>query len=91
MSLFLAFVPFVVFLSYSLLIVSPFIFLTFVFPRLPGVITLHPNNTIVDRGIDYYYTSGLLAVGLILGIASYLMFRDRTRLEVLEHELAEAA
>lgn len=79
--------------AYAIAAQLPFFFLTFVFPRLPGVreVTLHPLDTIQNRQLDIFYTTGVLAVGTVMAAAAFLMFTERARLETLEAELAEAA
>lgn len=79
--------------AYALAVQLPFYFLTFVYPRLPGVreVTLHPLTTIQNRELDVYYTTGVIGVGLVMAVAAYLMFMERAKLETLEGELAEAA
>jgi len=79
--------------AYGLAVQVPFYFLTFVFPRLPGVreVTLHPLETIQNRQLDVYYTTGVLGVGAVAAIAAWFMFNERARLETLEGELSEAA
>lgn len=78
--------------AYAIALQVPFLFLTFVFPRMPGVVekSLHPSDTIVERGIDYAYTSGLAAVGVVIAAAVWFMFQERAGLEDLEASLAEA-
>ena len=74
--------------AYAIAIQVPFLFLTFVYTRLPMVkqASLHPSDTIIERGIDYWYWSGVIGVGLAMGMACLTLFRVRVRLELSEAE-----
>lgn len=73
--------------AYALALIIPNLFLTFVFPRLPQVITSHPNNTIVGGLSDPAYRT---ALWLSFAVFAWLLVEIyRWRVAFGEEELME--
>jgi heme exporter protein C len=70
--------------AYSAAMLLPAIFLIFVFPRLRGVQSFHPNQTITSGGFDRTYGSTILTVGVLLFIVAIWFFRLRVRVSQAE-------
>jgi heme exporter protein C len=71
--------------AYAVANIIPFIFLTFVYPRMPGVASLHPNETI-QSGLDIWYSIGLWGTLVVLALISFYIFKLRVRAGLLELE-----
>lgn len=68
----------------------PNLFLIFVFPRLPQVMSFHPSNTVVGGGFDRTYGSiiGFLIL-TFLGLSVWI-YRLQAKLHALEYEVEKA-
>jgi heme exporter protein C len=68
--------------AYSLAIVLPATFLTFVFPRLPAVkqASFHPTQTIAEGQLDAWYRVGMYGTFLALGVFAVGLYRLRVML-----------
>lgn len=66
------------FAAFSLI---PSIFLIFVYPRLPGVSSFHPSETILTGGFDRNYWTAILSVFVVLCWASIRLYSKRVRAE----------
>lgn len=69
---------------YALAALMPMLFLTFVFPRLPGVESFHPNESIMTGQIKGQYAYVVIAVMVLMAWMSVWMYRIRVRAGVLE-------
>jgi heme exporter protein C len=69
--------------GYALVTMLPSIFLTFVYPRLPNVISLHPSNTIAQGGLDGSYKSVLYLCFFGFAALGYHLYSLRIRTELL--------
>jgi heme exporter protein C len=69
--------------SYALAALLPMLFLTFVFPRLPQVLSLHPN-VLRDGGFDSTYRGVFLTMLLLLGLLCATLYKLRVRAGLLE-------
>ncbi len=70
--------------GYALLMLVPIAFLTFVYPRLPQAISLHPSQTIAQGGLDSTYRVGVyLGFFGVLALTT-LLWRQRVTLAELE-------
>lgn len=74
---------------YALSALLPMLFLTFVFPRLPGVESFHPNESIMKGQIKGQYAYVVIAVMALMGWLSVWMYRLRVRAGVLELKVEE--
>ncbi len=75
--------------AYSLALLLPGMFLTFVYPRLNFVKqqTLHPNDTIMKDQLDIYYKIGLYSSVLILSFVVAYIFKLRVKTELQARKL----
>ncbi len=76
---------------YALSALLPMLFLTFVFPRLPGVESFHPNESIMQGQIKGQYAYVVVAVMVLMAWLSAWMYRIRVRAGILELKLEEMA
>lgn len=76
---------------YALAALMPMLFLTFVFPRLPGVESFHPNESIMKGQIKGQYAYVVIAVMVLMAWMSVWMYRLRVKAGVLELKLEEMA
>lgn len=70
--------------GYTLVMLVPIAFLTFVYPRLPQVQSLHPSDTIQQGSLDNPYRIGVLCGILAIGFAAMSLWRLRARALELE-------
>lgn len=70
--------------GYTLVMLVPIAFLTFVYPRLPQVQSLHPSDTIQQGSLDNHYRIGVLCGMLAIGFAAMSLWRLRVRALELE-------
>jgi heme exporter protein C len=75
--------------AYALAALLPALFLIFVFPRLPQVVSFHPNNSIIKGQIKGEYGYVVTSVMVLVSILSVWLYRLRVRagLMVLDSEL----
>lgn len=75
--------------AYSVAMLVPAIFLTFVYPRLEHVrrASFHPSQTIASGGFDTNYWLGILAVFVTLAWISRILYTMRIKVGILELEL----
>ena len=65
--------------GYTLACILPAIFLFFVFPRLPQIQTMHPNNTILSGLIDTPYRSVMYSLLIVFSVISANLYQLRVR------------
>ena len=65
------------------------LFLVFVFPRLPQVMSFHPSNTIVQGGFDSAYRMVVVGLFLMLLVAAVWLYRLRVRAGLIDFEVEE--
>ncbi len=70
--------------GYSLVMMIPIAFLTFVYPRLPQVRSLHPSTVIQQGALDSSYRMGVMLGMLAVGAAATLLWRRRVWVGELE-------
>jgi heme exporter protein C len=63
--------------GYAMSTFLPFVFLTFVFPRLPQVVNNHPNDTIMKGNIRGGYLYVTLEILTLVTIVSVWLYRNR--------------
>lgn len=63
--------------GYALVMLVPIAFLTFVYPRLPQVQSLHPSDTVQQGKLSPVYRQGVLAGLIAIGMACSLLWRMR--------------
>jgi len=75
--------------AYSVAMLVPAIFLTFVYPRLEAVRekSFHPSQTIQTGGFDTAYWIGILVIFLLLLVITRWLYLMRIRIGTLELEL----
>lgn len=73
--------------GYAMVTLIPSIFLTFVYPRLPNVISLHPSNTIAQGGLDSTYKSVLYLCFFGFALLGYHLYHLRIRTELLRQSI----
>lgn len=75
--------------AYSLALVLPAMFLTFVFPRLKFVEqkSFHPTRTIPEGQLDFAYSTGLWGTLFVLGWIAFALFKLRQQVELAERAL----
>ncbi|AIE85878.1 cytochrome c biogenesis protein CcsA [Fimbriimonas ginsengisoli] len=71
--------------AYVLATLLPMLFLIFVFPRLPQVLSLHPD-VIRNGGFDPTYKGTFYTMFLILSVFCAALYKTRVRLGFLEEE-----
>ena len=67
----------------------PLIFLIFVFPRLPHIVSFHPNDTVSGGLLKGGYRTVVMAMLVLITTLSIWIFRMRVRAELLEIQLEE--
>jgi heme exporter protein C len=72
--------------AYGLAALLPMLFLIFVFPRLPQVLSLHPN-VLKDGSFDATYRGTFLLMFALVGIFTAGLYKTRVRLGLLEEAL----
>jgi heme exporter protein C len=70
--------------AYALAALMPALFLIFVFPRLPQVISFHPSQSIMTGQIKGQYAYAVTSVIILLSILSGWCYRLRVRAGILE-------
>lgn len=75
--------------GYLLFAFLPFLFLTFVFPRLPQVDTFHPNESIMSGNIKGGYAWVVLEVFIVVSWLTQWIYSLRVRSEIISHEIEE--
>lgn len=78
--------------GYAVAIVVPVVFLTFVYPRLPQVTSLHPSVRSLEEGrqlFDVYTRAGVLGLTAVFGLAANVLYRSRVQVGMLERRLEE--
>lgn len=78
--------------GYAVAIVVPVVFLTFVYPRLPQVTSLHPSVRTIEQArelFDIYTRAGVLTMTAAFGLAANLLYHSRVRLGMVERRLEE--
>lgn len=72
--------------AYLVASILPVLFLIFIFPRLPQVVSLHPD--VLRKGkLDVHYTLGFLSLFALLMVFCGWLYKMRVRLGLLELEL----
>jgi heme exporter protein C len=71
---------------YQLSALLPFLFLTFVFPRLPQIVTNHPNDSVMSGQIKGAYALVIVSLMILVGLASWLVYNVLARIAILNHE-----
>lgn len=69
---------------YSMLALLPVMFLIFVYPRLPQVMSLHPNDTIAKGGFSTEYWTVILGIYALLMWFCLIQYKQAIRLTLLE-------
>jgi heme exporter protein C len=69
--------------AYLLAALLPLLFLVFVYPKLPAVLSLHPN-VLRDGGFDSTYRGVFLTMFALLGVVSAALYNLRVRAGLLE-------
>lgn len=70
--------------AYALAALLPALFLIFVFPRLPQVLSFHPSQSIMTGQIKGQYAYAVTTVIVLLSILSGWCYRLRVRAGILE-------
>ncbi len=65
--------------AYALTAILPALFLIFVFPRLPQIVSFHPSDSILKGKIKGEYAYVVLTLMLLMGILSVWLYRLRVR------------
>lgn len=65
----------------------PFLFLTFVYPRLPQVINNHPNDTIMKGNLKGGYALVTIELLVLVSMVSHWIYNLRSRAAILELEV----
>ena len=73
--------------AYALASLLPGLFLIFVFPRLPQVISLHPSNSIMAGLIKGEYAQCVLLILFLMCVLTVYLYRIRVRTGLIELEL----
>jgi heme exporter protein C len=69
---------------YALAAILPVLFLTFVFPRLPQMQGLHPNDTITGGNLKGQYLWASMASSVVMTVLATWLYRIRVRTGQLE-------
>ncbi|MBL8060781.1 MAG: cytochrome c biogenesis protein CcsA [Chthonomonas sp.] len=77
--------------GYALVMLVPIAFLTFVYPRLPQVQSLHPSDTIQQGSLDSPYRMGVLFGMFAIGFVCIAIWKVRVLARALELQLADGA
>ena len=77
--------------GYALVMLVPIAFLTFVYPRLPQVQSLHPSDTIQQGSLDSPYRMGVLFGLFAIGFVCHAVWRMRVGASELELEYRDGA
>jgi heme exporter protein C len=75
--------------AYSIALLIPFIFLTFVYDRLPNVPSVHPSSTIAKGEMDAWYGFGVLGMFVIITLFAYWLYSQRVAAGNLGLEAAD--
>lgn len=75
--------------AYSVAAVIPAIFLIFVFPRLPQVVTLHPLTTITNRELDATYSTVLSTLFILILVLCVWVYRLNVRAGLISLQVQE--
>ncbi len=75
--------------AYALAALLPALFLVFVFPRLPQLAGLHPNDTISGGNLKGPFLYCFLAMMTILSVLTAWLYRIRVRAGLLELKIEE--
>jgi heme exporter protein C len=73
--------------AYAIAAFLPFVYLTFVYPRLPQVINNHPNESIMKGNIKGGYLYVVLELLVLVGAITYWAYRLRSRAGILQIEI----
>jgi heme exporter protein C len=73
--------------GYAMAAFLPFLFLTFVYPRLPQVLNSHPNETIMTGNLKGGYAIVTIELMILVGIVTHWTYRLRSRAGVLQIEI----
>lgn len=72
--------------AYALSAILPLVFLIYVYPRLPMVVSLHPN-VLKDGSLDPTYRTVLLSMLILTGIGCGFLYRLRVQAAILSLQL----
>lgn len=75
--------------AYALAALLPALFLIFVFPRLPQLAGLHPNDTISGGNLKGQFLYCFLAMMTVVSVLTAWLYRLRVRTGLLELKLEE--
>lgn len=64
----------------------PFMFLTFVYPRLPQIVNNHPNETIMKGNLKGGYAYATIEIMFLATLATHWVYNLRSRAGILELE-----
>ena len=70
--------------AFALMAFLPFMFLTFVFPRLPQIENNHPNGTIMKGNLKGGYATVTIEIMILISILTHWIYRLRSRAGILE-------
>lgn len=70
--------------AFALMALLPFMFLTFVFPRLPQIENNHPNGTIMSGNLKGGYALVTIEILFLVSILTHWVYRLRSRAGILE-------
>ena len=73
--------------AFAIMAFIPFMFLTFVFPRLPQVINNHPNSTIMGGQLKGGYAYVIIEVLFLVSLVTHWAYTLRSRAGILELEV----
>jgi heme exporter protein C len=75
--------------GYAIAAFLPFMYLTFVFPRLPQVVNNHPNDTIMKGNLKGGYLYVTLELLVLVSLITFWAYRLRSRAGILELEIED--
>lgn len=70
--------------AYSVVATLPYLFLIFVYPRLPQVISLHPSNTLPNRELEGDYQYVFLSMLVLFTVLSAWLYKLRVQAGLAE-------
>lgn len=73
--------------GYAIAAFLPFVFLTFVYPRLEHIINNHPNDTIMGGNLKGGYAYVTIELLFLVSLVTHWIYSLRTRAAILELEI----
>lgn len=70
--------------AFALMAFLPFMFLTFVFPRLPQIENMHPNQAIMAGNMKGGYAYAIIEIMFLVTLVTHWVYSLRSRAGILE-------